>query len=144
MTTGMSAPPIGRTSRTPKRSAPSRSSTIQTPVLGRAGGDAEADERGEEEAVHDLLGREGDRSPGQELLQLPERDEAAREADRADERREEHRSDLVAREVAGRRRQAVELRRRDQRGRAAADAVEERDHLRHRGHLHAGGPRRPR
>jgi hypothetical protein len=31
MTTGMSAPPIGRTSRTPKSRAPRRSNTIQIP-----------------------------------------------------------------------------------------------------------------
>ena len=38
--------------------------------------------------------------------------------------------------MPGRRREPVELRRGDQRRRAAADAVEERHHLRHRGHLH--------
>ena len=35
--------------------------------------------------------------------------------------------------------EVVELRERDQRDRAAADAVEERHHLRHRRHLHAAG-----
>ena len=39
--------------------------------------------------------------------------------------------------VPGSGRAVVELGERDQRRRAAADAVEQRDHLRHRGHLHA-------
>ena len=37
----------------------------------------------------------------------------------------------------------VELRDRDQRRRAAADAVEQRHHLRHRGHLHGRAPTTP-
>ena len=39
----------------------------------------------------------------------------------------------------GSRGEVVELRERDQSDRAAADAVEERHHLRHRRHLHAAG-----
>ena len=39
-------------------------------------------------------------------------------------------------QVVRERREAMELGRGDQRRRAAADAVEDRDHLRHRGHAH--------
>ena len=78
ITTGMSAPPIGRTSRTPKRSAPSRRTTIQTPASVAPGEDADGDEGDEEERVGDLLTREDDRPAGQELLQLREGDEASR------------------------------------------------------------------
>src|SRR3990172_5444909 len=134
MTTGMSAPPIGRTSREPKASAPARSSTIQTPASV-----APATAPKKEEHVHDVVPGEDDRAAGHELWQLAEGDEAAREGDRADERREEHGADRVAGEVAREGRDAVVLGGGDQRRRPAADAVEERHHLRHRRHLHLAG-----
>ena len=48
-------------------------------------GDGEADDRGREEQVDDLLPSVGDRRSGHQLLQLRERDHAAREGDRADD-----------------------------------------------------------
>ena len=53
---------------------------------------------------------------------------------KSEEDRDVQRLGVVAAGVA-------ELRPRDQRHRATADAVEERDHLRHRGHLHVAGRR---
>src|SRR3712207_7311715 len=48
---------------------------------------------------------------------------------------------LVATDVARQRRELVELRERDQRRGAPADAVEERHHLRHGRHAHPPGRR---
>jgi hypothetical protein len=79
----------------------------------------------EEDAAGDLH-----RLAADELLELGERDVRAPEGDRPDDRREDERDpELEARDVAVVR---AELRPRDQRDRAAADAVEQRHHLRHR------------
>ncbi len=84
-----------------------------------------------------------DRPALDQLLQLRERDHRAGERDRADQRREHDRDRDVAVQVPRLRREVVELRERDERRRAAADAVEQRHHLRHRGHLHAARADRP-
>ena len=99
-------------------------------------GDQRDPERGcpeEDRRVHDVLAAEHDRAPGQELLELGERDHRARERDGADQAREDDRDDLVVRDGAAR---DVELGERDQRRRTATDPVEQGHHLRHRGHLH--------
>ena len=77
--------------------------------------------------------RRADRALHQ-LLQLQEGDVRAPEGDRADDRREQQRDELVQRQLH---RRGAELDHRDDGHRAAADAVEQRHHLRHRGHLHA-------
>jgi hypothetical protein len=74
--------------------------------------------------------------PLDQLLELRERHHRARERDRADQAER-----TIASEMsifgAPAREDSMQLRERDQRRRAAADAVEQRHHLRHRGHLHA-------
>ena len=138
ITTGMSAPPIGSTKRTPNVSE-----AAMTPTSSHCGLRPDEDRDGEDERgrdherVDELLARIDDRPAADQLLQLGERDQRAGEGDRADDRRDDHRQREVEVEPAGCRRQVVELGERDQRHRAAADAVEERHHLRHRGHLHA-------
>ena len=100
-----------------------------------AGGEAGS----EQQQVADLLARIRDRPALDQLLQLRERDHRPGERDRADQGRERERDADVALQVSRRADQVVELRERDQRCGAAADAVEQRHHLRHRGHLHAPG-----
>ena len=138
ITTGMSAPPIGSTTKLPSS--------------------ARGDEQGDHQALAGLARRRSPRRrptamtsssplssccappiviglPGQDLLQLGEGDVRAPERDRADDRREQREDRDVGRlvgEAAG----LAELDPGDERDRAAADAVEQRDHLRHRGHLH--------
>ena len=80
ITTGMSAPPIGSTTATPKTSATAISSAraatrLSMPAHDR---DAERDDADEQSAVDDLLARERDRPAGEQLLQLRERDHASR------------------------------------------------------------------
>ena len=111
----------------------------EQPALLGAGDDRDAgsgDDR-EQEPVHDLLAGIGDRAAADQLLELRERDHRAGERDRADQRRQDERDRDVALQIARERRLAVELRPRDESRCAAADAVEQRHHLRHRGHLHA-------
>ena len=71
------------------------------------------------------------------LLELEERDVRAPERDRADDRGEQDRDQRLERRVADLLERLLVLDERDQRDRAAADAVEQRDHLRHRGHADA-------
>ena len=134
ITTGMSAPPIGSTNRTPKSSA-SPTSEPQHPLVVHAGDERDAErDRGEQDGdVEDVLAGERDRPAAEQLLQLREGDHRAGERDRADQRREHGRDRGGRREAAGR---DVELGQRDERRRAAADPVEQGHHLRHRGHLH--------
>ena len=99
----------------------------------RQHGDGKADHRRRQQRVHDLLRGIGDGRAGHQLLQLGERDHAARERDRADCDAEH------AGQRFGQGRMRAELQQlgnRDQRRRAAADPVEEGDHLRDRGHFH--------
>ena len=137
ITTGMSAPPIGSTNMTPNSSA----STIShdRPLVLHARDDRRPEgDRGEQHGdVEDVLAGEHDRPAAEELLQLREGDQRARERDRADQRGEHGRERLVPGEET---RRLVELGQRDQRRRAAADPVEQGHHLRHRGHLHRACP----
>jgi hypothetical protein len=109
----MSAPPIGNTNS------------------------AEREAGAHQGRVHELLAPIDDRPALDQLLQLRKRDERAGERDRADQGGEQDREGNVAVDPARNRRELVELRQRDQRGCAAADAVKQRHHLRHRGHLYA-------
>ena len=59
--------------------------------------------------------------------------------DRADRDRERRRGEVEPRVVAAGVDDLLQLEQRDQRRRAAADAVEQRHHLRHLGHLHRAG-----
>ena len=137
ITTGMSAPPTGMISRTPNSSAAHSISDEQALAL-LAGGqvDDQEDDAEQQAAVDELVAGEHDRPAGHQLLQLRERDQRAGEADRADHAREQRRDQRLERDLPGLGDQLVVLRQRDQRDRAAADAVEQRHHLRHRGHLH--------
>ena len=118
-----------------------RRTTDQRPdqplLLGTGGdGDSSGEQGGEEKTVDDLLQRVGDRPSADQLLQLRERDHRAGEGDAADDRRERDRRADVDLERSRIGCVQVEFGERDQRGRTAADAVEERDHLRHRRHAH--------
>ena len=119
ITTGMSAPPIGQHEQDAEEEREHEQQHHPDAGLGRAGEDREDERGGEQHAAFttcwpgNVIGR-----AGHELLELRERDHAAREADRADERGEHDRGDRVAGDVLGRRRQPVELRGRDQGRRA--------------------------
>ena len=149
MTTGMSAPPIGRTIVTPKirparTTTPRSASVVVLPRVRRAGAPrisatvpAHGDDR--EHDRDELAARDVDRLAGDEALELAAGDERTGERDRADERAE----DDEDRRVEGCRPRVVEpdeVLDGDQRRRAAADRVEQRHQLRHRGHLHGRGP----
>ena len=135
MTTGMSAPPIGSTASTPSAPAASRisqnSSCDSAPAaITTASPTAISGER--------RVDRARDREAALErLLELEERDDRAPERDRADDRGEQDRDQRLELRVAAGLERLLVLDDRDQRDRAAADAVEQRDHLRHRGHVHA-------
>ena len=105
-------------------------------ALGRRRQDDQCAEREPERGVDEVLPREHDRLTGEDVLQLPEGDQAAPEADGADQRREEDADQELASQPVRIRRVPVELGGRDQCRSTAADPVEERDHLRDRGHLH--------
>ena len=109
----------------------------------RSDGDPRCEGGSEDESVHQLLAWVGDRTALDQLLELREGDHRAGERDSADQRREHDRDADVDLQVAGVWRAVVELRPGNERCRAAADAVEQRHHLRHRGHLHAPGRDRP-
>ena len=139
MTTGMSAPPIGRTSRTPKSRAPQEEQHHPDPrARSRRRGRRQPERaRRRGAAFTTCWPGEGDRPARQELLQLAEGDQAAREARSSRSAPRRASRPIVSPETwPARRRDPVELRSGDERRRAAADAVEERHHLRHRGHLH--------
>ena len=136
ITTGMSAPPIGSTNTTPNSAATRIAAARSQKLTDAIAAAPSAIEPRKSSRVPDLLARIRDRPPADQVLQLPERDERARERDRADERREDGRDAALDADVAGERPDRVELDERDERRRAAADAVEQRHHLRHRGHLH--------
>ena len=111
---------------------------------------ARQDVRGEQQdtkedgGVHHLLQRERNRARQRQLLELDERDGAPREAHRPYNDAEEHSDGGDERLVAlAEGLHPVELRDGDERGRAAAHAVERSDHLRHRRHLYPLGRDRP-
>src|SRR5207253_1683126 len=82
----------------------------------------EREAAGEEKPVSELLPRVDDRPALDQLLQLGERDQRARERDRADQRGEENRHRHVAVDAPRVGSELVELRKRDERRCAAADA----------------------
>ena len=96
ITTGMSAPPIGRTKSTPKASAATISAHEQplAPRPRRRSRSPSTTAPPSRRAVDDLLAGVDDRPPADELLELRERDEAAGERDAADQRRERDRDGL--------------------------------------------------
>ena len=112
------------------------------PLLLRAGNDPHpcSDDGREEQGVDGLLTGIDDRPSLDQLLQLREGDHRARERNRTDQCREDDRDADVAVQPAGVGSPNVKLAERDQGRRAAADAVEQRHHLRYCRHLHA--PRR--
>ena len=98
---------------------------------------AQAENDQQNQAVQKILAGKGVRL-FKFSLQLQIRDDAAGKRERADERGEQHRDrdkrrDDVCRPSV---RRVMKFQARDQRRRAAAEAVEHRHHLRHRGHLH--------
>ena len=103
----------------------------------RAGRDHDGERDRDQQQGGVDLARDLDRAL-ERLLELEEGDVRAPEGDRADDRREQDRDQRLELEVAA---GLAELHERDQRHRAAADAVEQRHHLRHRGHLHAARAR---
>src|SRR3954453_12215214 len=102
--------------------------------------DAGGDDPGEEQGVQHLLAGDLHRLSRDQPLELAEGDVRPPERDRADHHGEERRHERVEGYVAPNRQVMAERRPRDQRDRAAADAVVKGNHLRHRCHLHA--PRR--
>ena len=103
ITTGMSAPPIGSTNMLPRMRRAHQDRQEQQLGLG-AGSDRHraGHHHEQQDDVHDLLARQLDRPPGQDLLQLAEGDVRAPEGDRADDRREQDRHQLLQLGVAAR------------------------------------------
>jgi len=92
------------------------------------------DER--EQAVDHLLARIHDRAPGHHLLQFQVGNDRTGETDRPDDRRQDARNAGVYRNERRGWIVREKFRGRHHRRRSAARAVEDRDHLRHRGHFH--------
>ena len=141
ITTGMSAPPIGSTTRLPSSAAAIRiamnSPWLGSPLLTAMSTQAATIPISSTRVDH-LLAGDGERPGRDQVLELGEGDVRAPEGDRADDRGEEDRDQHVERDEPSPSRDPVaDLRPGDQRHGAAADAVVEGDHLRHLGHLHA-------
>ena len=143
MTIGTSAPPTGSTNSTPTSSATTRAAEQQhaasTGAVARVDArtaTASATRRGER-AAEERTGRPGSVTgpAGHQLLQLGEGDARAGERHRADQHGERAGGRATARDAgarsAGQPGAAGSSSSGDQRGRAAADAVEQRDQLRH-------------
>ena len=141
MTTGMSAPPIGSVIVTPKISAAARirriSARFGVPVANRTAAATTVD-CGERQR-HEAAARDQDRLARDEALELAGRDQRPGEGDRADDDVEDDEDVLVEADVAADTGEAQVVVDRDERRRAAADRVEQRHQLRHRGHLHDAG-----
>jgi hypothetical protein len=119
----MSAPPIGIVMSTPKISAPTKNAATMRDDV-----DADRQRRDEERAVQHLLPAH---APGlvDLAVELRPRDQRARERDRADERADDRDDERHERMLdIG----PQQFDRCDGGRRAAAHAVVERDHLRHR------------
>ena len=137
ITTGMSAPPIGSTKRTPKSAAAAISTQSSHSAWTPATSARPAARPPRNTSAFPtfcpgyVIGRPpiSSCSFAKAIIEPGERD-------RADQRREHDRERDVDRRRTGLGEDAVQLGERDQRRRAAADAVEQRHHLRHRGHLH--------
>ncbi len=137
MMTGISAPPIGSTNSTPSSAAaPTATKNAGTVYWLAMTKPAATTIVSATSALTICWPGIGDGTARHELLQLEEGDDAAGEADRTDHAREHHRDRLIPGDVRRVGAQFEELGRSDHRRSAAARAVEERDHLRHRGHLH--------
>ena len=131
ITIGTSAPPIGSTSSTPRARPDGGEEVGEQRVAGRDERDAGGDGADHEQHHEDPQAGERHRPGRDDALELAEGDERSGERDRADEHR--HGDD-----GEGPRALAVpDLDEGDERGRAAADAVEGGDELRHLRHLHA-------
>ena len=141
ITTGMSAPPIGSTASTP--SAPAASSISQNSNSDSVPAAMTTASATAATASAPLTACGMRKRPLERLLQLQERDVRAPERDRADDRGEQDRDQLLELGVAAHLERLAVLDHADQRHRAAADAVEQRHHLRHRGHLHVACRRDP-
>ena len=140
ITTGMSAPPIGSTTRLPSTAAairmPMKSACEGSPLL--AAMSTQAARMPTSSSALTTCWPGTDERPGRDqVLELGEGDVRAPEGDRADHRGEEDGDQGVERDLLAERDPVADLRPGDQRHGAAADAVVEGDHLRHLGHLHA-------
>ena len=96
MTTGMSAPPIGSTNITPKRRAsPSRATSTHSASAPATRATPSPAAPSTVAALTTFCARKDDRAARDELLQLREGHERARERDRADECGEDDRDELL-------------------------------------------------
>src|SRR5262249_31370746 len=135
ITTGMAAPPTGRTNRTPERSEggnrsaithePRRPADAAPPNPDAAGTQRplSAGGAGETGSVAGVWPRKQARPSADQLLQLVLCQEEAGKRDRADQRREHDRAPLGAADAARLRREPVELRQGDERRSPTADPV---------------------
>jgi hypothetical protein len=98
--------------------------------------DAHAERDGKDGAEDERSTGEGHRAPGHQLLQLGEGHHRPAERHRTDDQSEDSRGERQALVGAG------ELEQRDEGRGPAADAVEDGDELRHRGHAHPAGDER--
>ena len=139
ITTGMSAPPIGSTIVMPKISAAARITSI-TGMFERAGRRdrtaAAITVIAASAKVDDPAAGDQDRLAADRALELAGRDQRAGERDRADDDVEDDEDRRVETGGPASAWAAEVVVDRDQGRRAAADRVEQRHQLRHRGHLH--------
>ena len=147
MTIGTSAPPTGSTSSTPS-SSPTSAEHDADPHRRRRTTSTHRRARARRAARRrTATGRPG-KTTGRVVISscsLAKVTSEPAKRHRADQDRERGRGQRELRDVGRRRRRpSCELEQRDQRGGAAADAVEQRDQLRHLGHLHPVRRRRRR
>ena len=138
ITTGMSAPPTGMISRTPNSSARAQHQHEQALAL-RAGGQVDDQERRSRAAAPPLMNWLPGNTIGRPVISSCSFANAISEPEKltAPITHASSVGSSVSSGISpGVGDQLVVLRQRDQRHRAAADAVEQRHHLRHRGHLH--------
>ena len=143
ITTGMSAPPIGSTKRTPKSERERRSAPTISHCCLAARDDRDAERRGGADDQRTLTTFWPGKTIGRPLISSCSFANATMRAGEGDRRRSARRATIATRRrpsSAALAVELVELGERDQRRRAAADAVEQRHHLRHRGHLHRRAP----
>ena len=101
ITTGMSAPPIGSTTRLPSRPAASRiadEESLRGVVVVDRDADAGGDDADQQDDVDHLLAGNRERPGRDQVLELGEGDVRAPEGDRADDGGEEDRDQLVERD----------------------------------------------
>ena len=95
MSTGVSAPPMGRTKIAPSTSDRTNTMTSTVVLAVTTVTTSSDDDREPDGGVDGLLARVGDRPSRHELLELGEGDGAARQGDRAHQHAEEDLADLV-------------------------------------------------